>query len=568
MCEGETHMDQIKLLLKPPLFDNDFDRRIANIEYPILLVFFIFSIPIAVITFIRGIQISFLIAVGFILILLLCIWLIRRRHLLFVSYVIPSLLIVVATTVMIYENQRVHDYIILLYPIAIILSGLLIGRKAPIIFSFGIIACIYLVYVAEQYHWIQEAEFNPTFITDVLFISIFLMMTGFLVYVAINIINNNLSDLQALNLRLQQSEANYRLLFEEAPDAVLITDENGYISLVNPGASLLFGFTEEELLNKHPQDLIAPEDIERKAPTKLLTLVEGHTVRQERLLVRKDGERIHTYTSSKALPDGRYQFLATDITERIKAEQVLRDLNTELEQRVQKRTAELHTINEELETFSYSVSHDLRAPLRAIIGYSEVIIEDHPDKIDEEISQYLEKIVQSSRKMNEMIDNLLFFSRQTRAALNKTKINLTAMAKDIIDELKNNDPSRSVEVIIEPEIWAKADRDLIHHVLHNLLENAWKYSTKVEQPQIEFSVKALEGETVYIVRDNGAGFDMQYADNLFIPFQRLHSVAEFPGHGVGLATVQRIIHRHGGKIWAEAQPGKGATFYFTLNSIT
>jgi len=560
-------MDQIKKLLKPPLFDNEFDQRIANIEYPILFVLFFFSIPITIITFLRKIQISFVIGVGFIVIILICIWLIHKQHLLFVSYVIPSLLIVVATTVMMYENQRVHDYIILLFPIAIILAGLLIGRKAPIIFSFGIIACILFVYVAERNHWIQAAEFNPTFITDVIFISIFLVVTGFLVYVAINIINNNLSDLQALYLRLQQSEANYRLLFEEAPDAILITDENGFIRLVNPGASLLFGFTQEELLSKRPQDLIAPEDLERIAPTQLSTLQEGHTVRHERLLIRKDGERIHTYTSSKALPDGRFQFIATDITERIKAEQVLRDLNIELEQRVQKRTAELKTINEELETFSYSVSHDLRAPLRAIIGYSDVILEDHTEAITGEISHYFERIIQSTQKMNEMIESLLIFSRQTRVELNKTEINLSAIAEEIIAELKNNEPGRSVIIRIEPQIWAKADRDLIHHVIHNLLENSWKYSTKVEQPQIEFFVQPMGEETVYTIRDNGAGFDMQYVNNIFVPFQRLHTAAEFPGYGVGLATVQRIIHRHGGRIWAESQPGQGATFYFTLNPI-
>jgi PAS domain S-box-containing protein len=559
-------MDQINKLLKPPPFEDEFDRRIANIEYPILLVFLFFSIPITLISFFRGIHLSFLIAAGCLVIILICIWLIRKRHLLIVSYVIPSVLIVAATSVMIYENQRVHDYIILLYPISIILSGLLIGRKAPILFSFAIIACIYFTYVAEQNHWIGEAEFNPTLITDVIFISIFLALTGFLVYVATNIINNNLAELQALNLRLQQSESNYRLLFEEAPDAILITDEHGVIIMVNPGASALFGYTEQELLNKRPQDLIAPEDLEKKAVTDLATLRKGSPQRHERLLLHKDGKKIHAYTSSKALPDGRFQFMATDITERIKIEQAIRDLNIELEKRVQKRTAELNATNQELETFSYSVSHDLRAPLRAIIGYGQVIFEDYAGNIEEEFRHYLERIIRSARKMNEMIESLLVFSRQTRTGITPKVINLSIIAADIIDELKNSDTERKVDVSIEPDICAIADRDLILRVLHNLLENAWKYTAKIEHPHIEFRTQFIEGERVYLIRDNGAGFDMQYAENIFLPFQRLHNAGEFPGHGIGLATVQRIIHRHGGRIWAESQPGQGAVFYFTLDN--
>ena len=262
------------------------------------------------------------------------------------------------------------------------------------------------------------------------------------------------------------------------------------------------------------------------------------------------------------------QLLASNLIESLRrawqSEKEVTRLNYELERRIRERTSELEAANKELESFSYSVSHDLRAPLRAIHGYSQAVLEDYAPKLDEEGMNLLSRICSRAVHMGELIDDMLRLSRVMRLDMNYDIVDLSAMAESIATNLRHSDPARNVELKITPNIVARGDAQLLRIAMENLLSNAWKFTGKHEAAKIEFGITSREEKSVYYVSDDGAGFDATYAGKMFGAFQRMHSASEFPGTGVGLATVQRIINRHGGKIWAEGAVELGARFYFTI----
>jgi light-regulated signal transduction histidine kinase (bacteriophytochrome) len=246
-----------------------------------------------------------------------------------------------------------------------------------------------------------------------------------------------------------------------------------------------------------------------------------------------------------------------------KSQNDLRVANLLLEQRVSERTADLQASVRELESFSYSVSHDLRAPLRHINSFSSILIEDYQDELPPPVHSYLERICKASNRMGELIDHLLELSRVGRTQLKPGPVNLSELALSILTGLAETEPERQVEVNIEKDLTVLGDHPLLRQLLENLLGNAWKYTSKKPAARIEFGRTEVSGQPAFFVKDDGAGFDMTYKDNLFVAFQRLHG-ADFEGNGIGLATAQRIIHRHGGSIWAGGRVNEGATFYFTL----
>jgi two-component system sensor histidine kinase/response regulator len=256
--------------------------------------------------------------------------------------------------------------------------------------------------------------------------------------------------------------------------------------------------------------------------------------------------------------------LKEEITERKKAEEKLKRYRGHLEELVKERTVQLEAAIKELEAFAYSVSHDLRAPLRSIDGFSKILIEDYADKVDEDGRDYLRRVGTAAFRMNRLIDDLLKLSRQTRGKIHREDVDLSVLATRVMTRLKESQPERDVEFVVEEGLEANCDSKLITVLLENLLGNAWKFSGKQVVARIEVGTTEIEGKKTYFVRDNGAGFDAEYADKLFGAFQRLHSEEEFSGTGIGLATVQRVINRHGGKIWGEGEVGKGATFCFTV----
>jgi light-regulated signal transduction histidine kinase (bacteriophytochrome) len=259
-----------------------------------------------------------------------------------------------------------------------------------------------------------------------------------------------------------------------------------------------------------------------------------------------------------------YSALAQENQDRRRAEQEVRKLNADLELRVLERTAQLQEANRELEAFSYSVSHDLRNPLRTIDGFSAALEEDHGERLEPDALDSLRRVRTAARWMSELIDNLLSLSRVTSGELRRETISMSAMVEEALADLRRASPDRKVECVVAPEVMVSADVRLLRIALDNLLGNAWKYTGKRTQARIEFGMREEEGQRVYYIRDNGAGFDMKFASKLFAPFQRMHTTEEFPGTGVGLATVQRIIRRHGGRIWVHTAIEEGATFSFTL----
>jgi len=363
---------------------------------------------------------------------------------------------------------------------------------------------------------------------------------------------------------LRESEEKFSLAFRASPAIVAITTvETGKFVEVNDSYVNTTGYSREELIGRTSGDVNIWAKPEERARIRNVLKEQGRVCNLELNFRMKSGEIRNWLFSAEKIDIAGEKCLigvSVDITERKLAEEKLRDAMTHLEQ----SSSQLAATNKELEAFSYSVSHDLRSPLRSIDGFSQALLEDYEARLDETGKDYLKRLRNASQKMGELIDGILKLSRLTRSEMHHSPTNLSTLAEEIAGRLQEIQPERQVKFDIDKELTATGDPQMLRVLLENLLGNAWKFTGKKPQGKIEFSLEHSNGRKSYFIRDNGAGFDMAYANKLFGAFQRLHEVKDFPGTGIGLATVQRIINRHGGEIWAEGKVGEGATFHFTL----
>jgi PAS domain S-box-containing protein len=369
--------------------------------------------------------------------------------------------------------------------------------------------------------------------------------------------------------RAEQASQQFRLAIDMASDAILLIDKETLRLIdVNETVCRMLGYTRDDLLNM-PVCRITPhiDDIARRESFEQTARSLPGSSRVETVARRQDGSEFPVEVTRRAmLSNGRWQIVSIlrDISERRRTEMDLQRINAELERRVAHRTAELQFRNRDLEGYSYAIAHDLRGPLRALNGYASLLKADKLQQLDEEGRVMLTRISESAMRMSDLITGLLELARLGHEKLQLTEVNLSALAQDIVHELKAADPQRRVAVDVEPGLSVRADPGMMRSLLQNLLANAWKFTSLKTDAALQFGCARHGASTEYFVADNGAGFDMAHAQGLFQAFHRLHRAGEFDGIGIGLATAQRIVERHGGTIRAQAQPGLGATFHFSL----
>jgi len=383
---------------------------------------------------------------------------------------------------------------------------------------------------------------------------------------------HDITERERVEAALRESEARFRDSFEHSTIGNSLTGPDGRLLNVNQALADMLGFSIEELEQLTFVDITHPDDLaESRECVRSLSAGERMVYRTEKRYRHRDGHFVYADVSTTLLRDSKGALLClltnvVDISARKRAEEELAAAHSQLEQRVAERTGELSAANQELESFAYAVSHDLRAPLRGIDGWGQALLEECGPQLDEKGRKYLQMVRDETHRMDQLINDLLELSRVTRAPMTRETVDLTAMAHELDASLRARQPERAVDFVVAPNMVAEGDAALLRATLHNLLHNAWKFTGKRPRARIEVGCASEQGRKVYHVRDDGVGFDMRYVGKLFAPFQRLHGLDEFPGTGIGLAAVQRIVHRHGGKVWATAEVDQGATFYFTLTA--
>jgi PAS domain S-box-containing protein len=367
------------------------------------------------------------------------------------------------------------------------------------------------------------------------------------------------SAIRDISERKMADEQRFRLaaIVDSSNDAIIGKTLEGILTSWNGGAERLFGYSAAEMIGR-PLSVLIPPGREGEEVLILEQLASGHVERFDTVRLHKSGRPIDVSVTSSPVRDSTGQLIGAskvvqDITERRRAQESLAHAKDAAE-----------AASRELEAFSYSVAHDLRAPLRGMNGFAQLLLDGYRDKLDAEGQDWLEEILGNAQKMGALIDALLALARLTRSALRRVPVDLSSVVRDTANHLSMAEPGRSVAVVVQDHLTAEVDPVLVRALLENLLGNAWKFTSKAPSPRIEFGATERDGAHAFFVRDNGAGFDMAFAGKLFAPFQRLHAADEFPGTGIGLATVQRIVHRHGGRVWAEGAVDAGATFYFTF----
>jgi PAS domain S-box-containing protein len=372
---------------------------------------------------------------------------------------------------------------------------------------------------------------------------------------------------RAATRRAQQENDRLQKVIDNASAVISVRDAEGRYILVNRQHEQLFNARREDIIGRTDHDLFPKETADRFRANDLKALDRGVPIQMEEVIEHPDGP--HTYITVKYpitdMEGHPYAVcgISTDITDLMRAEHQVSTLIAELESRVEERTAELEASTRELDAFAYSVSHDLRAPLRAVAGFSEILLEDYAAQLDSTGLDYLRRVCTAADRMSGLIDALLDLSRAGRAELLRRPVNLGDLARGVLADLSSADPDREVETVVE-DLPATGDRHLLTLLLQNLISNAWKFTAGRAPARIHVGSLGAGDAPIYFVADNGAGFDARYAAKLFVPFQRLHSAEDFPGTGIGLAIVARIAARHGGRAWAHSAPDEGATFYFTL----